>query len=83
MSDGDKCSGKSNVGVHWKILSPLGLKLHNEMLETGTSLVAQWVRLCARNAGGPGSIPDRGTRFHMHATTKRSHATTKELVCCN
>ncbi|TEA37693.1 hypothetical protein DBR06_SOUSAS9210008, partial [Sousa chinensis] len=44
------------------------------------SLVVQWLRLCAPNAGGPGSIPGQGTRSHMHATTKSSHATTKELV---
>ena len=24
----------------------------------GTSLVAQWIRLCAHNVGGTGSIPD-------------------------
>ena len=28
----------------------------------GTSLVVQWLRLCAPNAGGPGSIPGQGTR---------------------
>ena len=36
----------------------------------GTSLVAQWLRLHAPNAGGPGLIPGQGTRSHMHATTK-------------
>ena len=44
----------------------------------GTSLVVQWIRLCAPSAGGPGSIPGQGTRSHMHAATKSSHATTKE-----
>ncbi|TEA30491.1 hypothetical protein DBR06_SOUSAS12410037, partial [Sousa chinensis] len=34
------------------------------------SLVVQWVRLRAPNAGGPGSMPGRGTRSHMHAATK-------------
>ena len=29
-----------------------------------TSLAVQWVRLCAPNAGGPGSIPGWGTRSH-------------------
>ena len=29
----------------------------------GTSLVAQWVRLRAPNAGGPGSIPGQGTKI--------------------
>ena len=28
-----------------------------------SSLVVQWLRLCAPNAGGPGSIPAQGTRF--------------------
>ena len=37
---------------------------------TGTSLVVQWIRLYAPNAGGPGSIPGQGTRSHMHAATK-------------
>ena len=36
----------------------------------GTSLVVQWLRLWAPNAGGPGSILGQGTRSHMHATTK-------------
>ena len=49
----------------------------------GTSLVVQWIRLHAPNAGGPGSIPGQGTRSHMHATTKSSHATTKEPMCRN
>ena len=43
----------------------------------GTSLVVHWVRLHAPNAGGPGSIPCRGTRSHMHATTKSLHAATR------
>ena len=30
----------------------------------GTSLVFQWLKLCI-NAGGPGSIPGQGTRFHV------------------
>ena len=29
----------------------------------GTSLVVQWLRLCTCNAGGTGSIPDRGTKI--------------------
>ena len=44
----------------------------------GTSLVVQWLRLYIPNAGGPGSIPGQGTRSHMHAAIKNSHATTKE-----
>ena len=45
----------------------------------GTSLVVQWVRLLTPNAGGPGLIPVRGTRSHMQAATKSSHAATKIL----
>ncbi|TEA36681.1 hypothetical protein DBR06_SOUSAS310086, partial [Sousa chinensis] len=47
------------------------------------SLVAQWIRLHAPNAGGPGLISGQGTRSHMCATTKSSHATTKEPTCLN
>ena len=49
----------------------------------GTSLVAQWIRLCTPNAGVPGSIPGQGTKSHVHAATKSSHATTKEPTCHN
>ena len=42
----------------------------------GTSLVVQWVRFHAPNAGGPSSIPDQGTRSHLHAATKSPHAAT-------
>ena len=38
--------------------------------------MVQWLRLCAPNSGGPGSIPDQGTRF-PHAATKSLHAATK------
>ena len=31
----------------------------------GTSLVVQWLRLCAPNAGAPGLMPGQGTRSHM------------------
>ena len=52
-------------------------------IHEGLSLVAQWLRLCAPNAGGPGLIPGQGTRPHMHAATKSLHATTKECACHN
>ncbi|TEA33625.1 hypothetical protein DBR06_SOUSAS3910197, partial [Sousa chinensis] len=47
------------------------------------SLVVQWVRLHAPNAGGPGSIPGQGTSSRVHATTKSPHAAPKDSVCCN
>ena len=49
----------------------------NKTLFIGTSLVVQWVRLHAPNAGGFGSIPGHGTRSCTHATAKSLHATTK------
>ena len=51
--------------------------------KTGTSLVVQWLRLCAPNAGGLGSIPGQGTRSHMPQLRARMpqlktpHAATK------
>ena len=47
-------------------------------LKTGTIgsfLVVQWLRLCAPNAGGLGSIPGHGTRLHK--------ATVKDPICCS
>ena len=37
----------------------------------GTSLMAQWLRLHDPNAGGPGTIPGQGTRYHTHAAMKK------------
>ena len=47
--------GAEDVGSRISVLtSPLG-----------ASLVVQWLRLHAPNAGGPGLIPSRGTRSRM------------------
>ena len=43
--------------------------------DLGTSLVVQWLRLRAPNAGGLGSIPGQGTRSHMLQL--------KDSACCN
>ena len=49
-------------------------------MSLGTSLVVQWLRLCAPNSGGLGSISGQGTRSHtpqlkiQHATTKTWHS---------
>ena len=49
------------------------------MTADGTSLVVQWLRFHAPNAGDPGSIPGQGNRSHMlqlkilHAATKTCH----------
>ena len=53
----------------------------------GTSLVAQWLRLCTPNARGPSSTPGLGTRSYMsqgrliilHATTKTLHSQINNL----
>ena len=43
--------------------------------------MVQWVRLRTPNAGGPGAvISGQGTRSHVHAATKSSHATTKQAT---
>ena len=49
----------------------------------GTSLVVQWIRLHAPNAGVLGLIPGQGTRSHMHAATKEPACRNKEPTCCN
>ena len=41
----------------------------------GASLVIQWLRLCASNGGGKGSIPDWGTKI-PHATEHRAQKST-------
>ena len=58
----------------FNLLSVSPLANPNRKLEVkkalgGTSLVVQWLRLQTPSAGGPGSIPDQGTRSHI-ATTK-------------
>ena len=55
--------------------------LFHRLLEAvrGTSLVVQWLRLCASNAGGTGLILDWGTRnSHAIRCTPRSHKKEKE-----
>ena len=76
-----------NVSINRTLLNASNNRVSNymkqELTKLGTSLVAQWIRLCAPNAGCLGSIPGQGIRSHMHATTKSSHATTKEPACHN
>ena len=69
----------------WKTVWRFFRKLKIELpYDSGTSLVVQWLGLCAPNAGVPGLIPGQGTRSHMpqlrvhmpqlkipHAATKR------------
>ena len=74
----------STVRAETELVGLPGIKsLLSQVVLGGTSLVVQWLRLCAPNAGGLGSISGRGTRSHMHATTKGVYAATKEPACCN
>ena len=63
------------VNVCWKVKKYL--------LNAHYVHVVQWIRCCTPNAGGLGSNPGQGARSHMHATTKSSHATTKEPASHN
>ena len=45
----------------------------------GTSLSVQWLRLCAYNAGGAGSIPGRGTKI-PHAAGRGQKKKTKQTL---
>ena len=55
--------GRLYMGVEWKW--DIASKKHVTYHASGTSLVVQWLRLCAAKAGGLGSIPAQGTRSHM------------------
>ena len=46
------------TAILWSAVSPI----KNPFIRT--SLVVQWLRLCAPNAGDAGSIPGQGTRSH-------------------
>ena len=77
-----------------KVLLDKRRKIRKEHLEkflwlirdtkTGTSLVAQWLRRPAPNAGGPGLNPGQRTGSLM-PQLKTSHTATmiKDLECCN
>ena len=44
----------------------------------GTSLVVQWLRICASTAGGMGSIPGWGTKI-PHAAQSSQKQTKKKI----
>ena len=51
----------------WLIITSQTIKLTHiidEEIKGGTSLVFQWLRLCASNGGRLRSIPSEGTRSH-------------------
>ena len=51
--------------IKWSFLKILKIELPYNPKIPGTSLVVQWLRLRAPNAGGPGSIPGQGTTSCM------------------
>ena len=81
-----KSLGNLKFGSNFVMVTPChcaAIKFPGIKHAQGTSLVVQWLRLCAPNAGGPGLIPSQGTGSHMYTTTKSSHAATKEPTCLN
>ena len=70
--------GSDPRGISWLLWEPeLNLKI-----KADTSLVVQWLRLHAANAGDPGWIPGQETRSHMvqlrvHVLQKIPHAAVK------
>ena len=73
----------------WLPSVPSLSRLQGRMLfskSLGTSLMVSWLRLCAPNAGGLGSISGQGTRSHtpqlkiQHATTKTWHSQINQSI---
>ena len=56
--------------LHGSYAQEVGLACdHVENYSWGLPWWAQWLRFYALNAGGPGLIPDQGSRSYMHAAT--------------
>ena len=49
--------------------------------ESGVSLVVQWLRLCASNARGEGSIPGQGTKIALPGKVWRGIKKSKTRIC--
>ena len=83
------CKSRFNI-LNLKIIIFIStVQITLEENDLGTSLVVQWLRLSAPNAGSPGSIPGQGTRSHMPQLRvhmpqlKVPHAATKDPECHN
>ena len=63
-SSRNPCPFSKLVGVILLLISLWNYPAHKTN-HPRTSLVVQWLRLHAPNAGDPGLIPGQGTRFHM------------------
>ena len=56
------------------------MRRESKQYTAGTSLVVQWLRLCASIAWGAGSIPDQGTKIPhavQHSQEKKPKKTIK------
>ena len=49
---------------------------------SGTSLAVQWLRLCASNAGGVGSIPVGKLRFRVPRDVAEKKKLSDYFFCC-
>ena len=56
----------ANSGITPKLVEALGINI----VQGGTSVVVQWLRLYASTAGDTGSLPDRGTKTTKHGRNK-------------
>ena len=54
-------AGKRKMNLKYAVISESNKVFKNKWI--GTSLVVQWLRLCASNAGGTCSIPGGGTKI--------------------
>ena len=53
----------TNLSVLFLMMTCKATIISIKISDTGTSLAVQWLRLCASNAEGTGSIPDQGTKI--------------------
>ena len=73
-----KCNWNTKIGKKWNHIK-CSIKTTKKWGFPGGAVVEN----LPANAGDTGSSPGQGTRSHMHAATKSSHATTKEPACHN
>ena len=60
-----ECQAHMPTAYFWSRCTQQMPQLQHIQNQTQDSLLVQWLRLPAPNAGGPGSIPGQGTRSHM------------------
>ena len=76
--------GTSPASIFTCLLMCLYLSVFSPLIKvSGTSLVVQWLGLCAPGAGGPGSIPGQGSRSHVLQLGVYMPQIKTDPVCCN